>query len=279
MQLIAFIHGIGNFNPNDDSKVKMLEALQTEADKIYGPGGSRVVYVSYQRLLQSYPVTRMVEFGASAASLMLLGSPQLGYVLMDYLTDITQYYLNYQVRAAVSRSVVSQLASYISSYKGQIDGITLLGHSLGSLVTLRLTALLMETDPKTKLGKELFNSDAQFQADVSRLAKMPISVVVLGSPAFCKLRMIGNATRKMALAESSLDDLLKNHFLSTKTQIVNMWSKKDPLSGPATNDYCHNILDDTDHTNIETPFQNLMSYVKTLRVVANAGDAKNAPVA
>jgi len=270
LQLIVFIHGIGNFNPTDNSKVEMLHALQTEADKIYGPEGSQVVYISYQSLLQAYPVTKLVEFTASIASMMLFGVPQIGYVLMDYLTDITQYFLYYSVRRDVSNSVVSQLASYLSKNKGQIDGITLLGHSLGSLVVLRLTALLMAHGSHTKLGSELLHSSSQLQADVTNIAKLPISVAILGSPAFSSIKTIGLATRKMALAESPLDQVLKDHFLSTKTQIINLWSKKDPLSGPASNDYCHNILDDTGHSNIETPFQNLMAYMKTLREVANA---------
>lgn len=278
MQLIAFIHGIGNFNPTDNSKVEMLQALQTEADKIYGPGGSQVVYISYQSLLQAYPSTKRVEFAASVASMLLLGVPQLGYVLMDYLTDITQYYLNYSVRRDVSSNVVQQLASYLSRYGGKIDGLTLLGHSLGSLVVLRLAALLMESDPRTKLGAELFHSSPQFQADVKNIGKLPTSIAILGSPAFSAVKAIGILTRKWALAESPLDALLKNHFLSTKTQIINLWSKKDPLSGPATNDYCHNIIDDTFHSQIETPFQNLMAYMKTLREVANAGDKNNAPI-
>jgi len=209
-KLVKFIHGIGNFQPDSDSKVELLNTLRAQFPD------DTVSYASYEHFLDSKVTSKVAQYMAKAASAHYMGSPVAGRLIADYGGDILQYYLSRRTtRAKISKIIINNIANDV---RAEHDGLIILGHSLGSLVAIRAIALLQEAYRMTMersvryptLRKELLD-DPYLLADAQVLvAKSPdlvkgIKVVLLGSPAFSeKLHLVRHATHKLALRESPI---------------------------------------------------------------------------
>lgn len=277
MQLIGFIHGIGDFMPTSLDKLKTLEAMQASADAYYGKGNAIVVFLAYEKLLDSLLTSRTVRLAASAASTYYAGTPIIGRLLADYGTDIADYYFSYKIRQRISKEIVQQLSLHIHRAGGQIDGITLVGHSLGSLVLLRIMAMLQtftEGQGNTIVADKLIDEilyDPQLSTDLTLLSSYQIQPVLFGSPVFSRLKGIKAATRKLALAEAKPADVCKNQVALKDPIFINFHSEKlihDPLSGaaeaglPVIN---VEMPPPYTHSQVEPPFNALMGLLASMR--------------
>lgn len=269
MQLIGFIHGIGNFQPTDLDKVKTLEHMQLEADKVYGAGNSKVFYLSYEDILDKLVASKFATILAASASSLYVGTPILGRILADYGDDIFEYYLSEKLRERVCKQVLQQLTDQ-THQQGIISGITLIGHSLGSLVLLRCMAMIQSIShgiSSTTISPRLLDEilfDPATMDNLNRLAAYTIQPVLFGSPSMSRVPAFKSATRNMALAESRADTVLNGQVALGKPLFINCYSDNffhDPLSGPVENKLpAINVRGGWTHSNIEPEFTALMNY-------------------
>lgn len=269
MQLIAFIHGIGNFTPTALDKVYTLEHMQKEADRVYGEGNSRVFYASYEAYLDCLVASKVSTLVGSSASTLYAGTPILGRILADYGDDIFEYYFSEKVRKDICKIVLGQIAAEVRATP-EITGLTLIGHSLGSLVLLRCMSMIQSMadgrGPVTvvpRLIDEILY-DTSLARDIQVIGKPMIQPVLFGSPAFSRVPSFKLTTRQMALAEGKVEYALTGQVELGHPIFINCYSDMffhDPLSGPVENNLAAiNIRGGWTHSNVEPEFTALMNY-------------------
>ncbi|HWT40373.1 MAG TPA: hypothetical protein VN081_03865 [Dongiaceae bacterium] len=276
MQLIVFTHGIGNFHPNDADKVALLEHMQQEAERCYGAGNAKVVYAPYEQFLDKLEVSKISGFISGAASTFYSGTPILGRLLADYGDDIAEYYFSQALREKVSHIVISEIASELrTAGLASVTGITLIGHSLGSLVMLRVTALLQTlargngpvTVGKGLIDEILFNPT--LHNDVELVGRFPIQPVLFGSPAFSRVPTFKQSTRMMAVHDCDPSFVLHNQVTIGHPIVINAYSRDflhDPLSGPVEDTLpAVNIAGSWTHIGVAQEFSALMDYFVSLQ--------------
>lgn len=274
MQLIGFIHGIGDFMPTRQDKVDALISMQRSAERTYGAGNVKVVYLPYEQLLDSKLSSKAITLAASAASTYYLGTPALGRILSDYGDDIWQYYLTYKTRRDIAKEVIGALVNCMDAVGAQnVTGITLVGHSLGSLVLTRIMSMIQiysdsrgKIQSSDKLVDEIL-ADARLQQDLIRIGDHTVHPILVGSPAFSRIKSFKLMTRKLALAESRLEDMLSNQIALGQPMAVNIESQhamKDPLSGPVDKSFkAINVEVDTTHSDAARYFDAAMAFLQT----------------
>lgn len=289
MIIIAFIHGIGNFHPNDKDKILLFDMLQLQARQLFDGKNVTVLPLAYEDLLERRPISFGVNMAASVASKMYLGTPVIGNMLTDYGTDILAYYLEPSVRADVTRHVSYRLYQEIKRQEllrtwmpDPIEQIIIVGHSLGSLVMFRLANMLqrlqtapgeivlLEDGPEENPGKLVTISNRLMEEmkvagrieTLGLIAQHKIKYVAMGSPAFsARLKGVRAATRSLALAESPATRVAQNQVNMGKAPIINVHSLgtfwKDPLAGPAPEPFVNVAADHVSHINLEGHFRAL----------------------
>lgn len=195
MLYVGFIHGIGNFQPTDEDKKNLLRDLQEMFSASLGRPIDEVVpfFLYYDDIIEAQPESKAAKLLANLASIKYTGTSQLGSLLVDYGSDILEYYLNGKLRDKIQEQVLGQLSKITGGHASEHD-VVLIGHSLGSLVLARARK------------------------------NLAVQSMFIGSPLYSVIPMIRWATRNMALRGLDLKSSVGLQY--------NVWSKLDPLSGP-----------------------------------------------
>lgn len=233
--LIVYTHGIGSFDEESVRAGDNLLAMETVFRMALPNEKVQVRYIAYEDLLDKKATSKAVQLAAAAASMYYTGSPIIGRMLADHGTDILQYYLQRKTtRHRITRHYINMLAMLIMQERPK--KLILMGHSLGSIVVLNALATLQDLSKGYTESFDGLEINDDFYHTYQWIKGKPIVPVLLGSPAFSRLKGVKFATNRLALRKNDIEQINKEQVAMHGTPVFNLYSSsflRDPISGKA----------------------------------------------